>query len=342
MKTNNIAKDDALFFDTLEKAVNTGDRNIGNQISVALNAFMMKPKLEVMKNIQAFKKIQAVASSTDFAKLVSDAFNVTIGAQAFDLGYEQAFKSVPLGTREDTWDIYDVQNALAFHLIPEGNSIHLDELSGSVVTAHVDYYGGGLGWTDKMIRYRKVAAMVDMAMIFRNRFWSNKAANHYLLVAAAAALAGNTTAWQAGGTNLLRDIATLNLAAFTLTNRLRNKGYDPQNMAAANLLLYANPLDKTRIAAALTATRNTVIGATTLNQQVDWSITPIYTYDASIVHDHPVLVLPGNKMQRADDMQPTTFTKPQDPLTLNLLQTVWAIYGAIIADTEQVMTVDLV
>jgi hypothetical protein len=339
---NTLTKDDNLFFDMLQSSLEKGDRNTGAKIQVALNAFMMKPKSEVVKKMQAMKSIQAVASSTDFAKLVSDAFNVTIGAQAFDLGYEQVFKSVPLGTGQDTWDIYDVQNALSFHLIPEGNSIHLDELSGTVITAHVDYFGGGLGWTDKMIRYRKIAAMVDMASIFRNRFWSNKAANHYLLIAAAAALVANRTAWQAGTTTLLRDIATLNRAAFTLTNRLKDKGYDPQNMAAAQLYLYANPIDKTRLAAALTATRNTVIGAITLNQQVDWNITPIYTYDASVVTDHPVMVLPGNKIQRADDMQPTTFTAPKDPLTLNMLQTVWAIYGAVIADTEQVMRVDLV
>ena len=321
------------------EAIEKGDKVMGTQVQVALNAFMMKPKTEVMKQIQAFKRIQAVASSTDFAKLTSDAFNVTIAQQEFDLGYEQAFRSVPLGTGQDTWDIYDVQNALAFHLIPEGNRIHLDELSGTVVTGHVDYFGGGLGWTDKMIRYRKIAAMVDMAMIFRNNFWANKAANHYLLLAAAAA--GHVTAWVAGATQLIRDILTINAAAVTLTSRLKSKGYSPQNMAAATLLLYHAPQNKSRIAAALAATRNNVstIGN---NIAVDWNITAIPTYDASIATNHPVMVLPGNKMQRADDMQPTTFNKPQDPLTLNMVQTVWAIYGAIIADTEQCETVDLV
>jgi hypothetical protein len=331
MNTSHIAKSDQLFFDIFAKGY-SGDEKSRGQCRVALQAFLNKPKVEVVKRIQGLHKMQAIASvSTDFAKLVSDAFNVTIGSVNFDLGYERSFKTVPLGMNQDTWDIYDVFNGLTFRQVPEGDRIQVDGLSGSLVTAHVDYYGGALGWTDKMIRYRKIAAMVDMAEIFRNRFWSNKADNHYLLLATAAAL--NVTVWQAGTGQLQRDISTINRAAFDLADRCKDKGYG--DTAQAGLLLYANPIDKNRILAAFAATTAGLQIAGASGVTISWSITPIFTFNANIVAGSPILVMPGNKLQMAEDMPPTTFNAPKDVLTLNELQSVWSIYGAVVADTDQ-------
>lgn len=344
MKTSYLAKDDDLLFGTLETGLDKSDPIALGQVRVALQAFLMRPRIEVRKRIQGLAaiKLQAITGvSTDFAKLVSDAFNVTIGAQNFDLGYQQAFKDVPLGTRQDTWDIYDVQNGLTFRLVPEGDRIQVDSLTGTVVTAHVDYYGGAIGWTDKMIRYRKVAAMVDLAQIFRNRFWSNKADNHYLLLATAAAVAGQTTTYQgvAGDGQLRRDILTINEAAYALANRCKDKGYG--DTASMQLVLYANPKDKGRILAALAATSATMATAAGAAQIVHWSITPIFTFNSNIAAEHPIIVIPGNKIQAAEDMPPTTFTAPKDPLTLNEVQSVWSIYGAAVADTDQVQKMNL-
>lgn len=329
-----IAKNDNLFFDALAESLATGNKEVGNKIQAALTAFMMEPKIIKGAKIQALRKnVQAVGVSTDFAQLTADAFNVTIAEENFDLGYERSFREVPLGTNQDFWQIYDVQNGLTFRRVEEGQRIRVEELSGSVITAYVDYYGGALGWTDKMIRYRKVAAMVDMAMIFRNRFWANKADNHYALLAAAAGL--NVTAWAgaAGDTQLQRDIQTINLAAFTLVDRCKDKGYfsDPN----VKLVMYANPRDKGRLNAAFRATTGNSGSSTGPGPQVDWNIELIYTLNANVVAGSPILVLPLAKIQRADDMQPTTFTKPKDALTLNEIQAVWAIYGAIVGDSDQ-------
>ncbi len=334
MRTSYLARSDQQFFDTLTAGLDKGDVRALTMCAVALQAFLQKPRNEMQRKIQALRKIQGIAAvSTDFAKLVSDAFNVTIGAQNFDLGYQQSFKDVPLATGQDTWDIYDVQNGLTFRLVPEGDRIQVDGLSGSLVTAHVDYYGGALGWTDKMIRYRKVAAMVDMAMIFRNRFWSNKADNHYLLLATAAAL--NVTTWQGlvADTELRRDILTINQAAYTLANRCRNKGYG--DTAQMQMVLYANPIGRARLLAAFAATSSNFQGAVSLGAFVNWNVTPIFTFNANMPANAAILVLPGNKIQAAEDMPPTTFTAPKDPLTLNELQSVWSIYGAVVADTDQ-------
>lgn len=329
-----IAKNDSVFVDEIAKAMESKDINQAAKIRATMAAFLMQPKALITK------KIQAVGVSTDFAQLTSNAYNVTIQEDNFDLGYEQAFRSVPLGQNQDFWEIYDVQNGLTFRKVAEGNRIQVDELSGSKITAYVDYYGGALGWTDKMIRYRKVAAMLDMAMIFRNRFWTNKADNHYALLAAAAA--GNVTTWQgAGSDQLQRDIQTLNMAAFTLGNRCKDKGYG--DMASARFVMYYNPRDKARVLAAINATYGPVstAGIGQGSVIVSWNITPIPTFNASVVAGSPILVLPLNKIQRADDMAPTTFTQPKDPLTLNELQAVWAIYGAIVGDTDQAQELTL-
>lgn len=331
--TSFLAKDDKLFVETLARGIDTGDMRAKMQCKVALQAFLMKPKREVAKKIQAFRAIQAVGVSTDFAKLVSDAFSVTIAEANFDLGYQGAFKTVPLGTGQDTWDIYDVQNGLTFHLVKEGGRIRVDELSGSLITCHVDYYGGAIGWTDQMIRYRKIAAMVDMATIFRNRFWSNKADNHYLLLATAAA--GSVTGWRGAVADgqLRRDIQTINRAAFDLCDRCKDKGYG--DTAAVQLIMYANPLDKARINAAFAAATQYMAAAQGPAVIVQWNIQVVYTFNANIVAGSPILVLPGNKLQAAEDMPPTTFVAPKDPLTLQEVQSVWSIYGAAVGDTDQ-------
>lgn len=326
-----IAKDDFKFFDAIAEASKTSNPELKAKVQATWAGFMSAPVIATKK------KIQAVGVSTDFEQLTADAFNVTVQADNFDLGYERAFRTVPLGQNQDFWEIYDVANGLTFNKVEEGQRIQVDELSGTKEIVYVDYYGGALGWTDKMIRYRKVAAMTDMAMIFRNKFWSNKADNFYLLLSVAAA--GNVTAYQAGTGELQRDIATINLAAFTLADRCKDKGYG--DMASANMLLYYNPRDKARILAAFQATTSVLAQAGAAGQAIQWNITPIPTFNSNVVTGSPLLVLPYNKIQKAEDLAPTTFTAPKDPLTLNELQAVWAIYGGAVGDTDQCQEITL-
>jgi hypothetical protein len=323
-----IAKDDILFADLLYKAVEEKNLEAGDMVKKALQAFIMKPKTNLVK------KIQAVGVSTDIPKNLTESFNVTLETDNFDLGYEQAFRTVPLGANQDSWEIFDVSNALTFQKVEEGQRIEVAGISGSKATAYVDYYGGAIGWTDKMIRFRKVAAMTDLAMVFRNKFWANKADNHYTLLAAAAA--SNITAYQGAVADgqIRRDIETINKAAFDLGNRCKDKGFG--DMANAPMIIYANPYDESRIEAAfkaMTGDLSTALGKA--GQITSRRITRIYTYNSNILAGAPVIVLPFQKIQKADAMAPTTYTMAKDPLTLNECQAVWAIYGAIVGDTDQ-------
>lgn|SRR5512136_80392 len=305
-----------------------------------LQAFTVMPyrKREVI--IQAYQKaIQAFGVSTDFTKLPRGAFDLTIETLNFDMGYERAFKTVPLDMNTLSWTIYTAYNGITIHKVIEGGRLRVDEISGDHVEIECYYYGGALGFTDKMIRARQIAAMIDRAEAFRNKLYENKATNHYALLAAAALL--HVTAYQGAVADgeLQRDIKTINQAAYNLTNRCKNKGYG--DMANAPLLLYANPLRKNRVLAALNATTAMLSAAGRSGTAVNYTIEPIWTFNSALTAANPILVLPGNKIQKAEAMAPTTYEAPQDVLTLNKTYAVWNIYGAAIGDDDQCETITL-
>jgi hypothetical protein len=283
------------------------------------------------------EKIQAFAVSTDFPKLLNAAYTVTVAELQYDLGYEAAFQEVPIGPNEDSWDIYNVTNGITFNLIPEGGRIKIDKMSGAIQTAHTDYYGGAIGWTHKLITKRKIAAMMQIATMFRNNYFQNKASNMYLLlaagVAAAVALYG-VTAYQGAATlsQLQRDILTINRAVYTLSARCKDKGYG--NTAQIPLVGYAHLLDQDRIAAAMTATAATQQVNGQVGQTVKRQISWIFTLDSNLTSGSPFIVIPKNQTQYANPMAPTSFTAPIDILTLNTMQSVWAEYGAAIGDVD--------
>jgi len=75
---------------------------------------------------------------------------------------------------------------------------------------------------------------------------------------------------------------------------------------------------------------------------VNYNIEPNFTFTSQIIAGRPVIVLPGYKIQRVEDMPPTTYTEAGlDILSLNQLQAVWTIYGAAVADTDQVIRFNL-
>jgi hypothetical protein len=334
-----IAKDDIAFFQAVKKAYDARteekpDRALEAKLGEVLQAFLQKPKKVYQK------QIQAVGVSTDFALITKESFNVTIETDNFDMGWEQSFRQVPLGKNQDSWEIYNVANSLTFYKVEEGQRIEVAGLVGTKATAAVDYYGGAIGWTDKMIRFRKVPAMIDMAGVFRNKFWTNKANNHYALLGTAAALTVIAQQGVAADGRTLRDILTINEAAFQLGNTNKDKGYG--DAANAPFILYANPQDEERIEGAFRVTSGQLAAARENGIAITARrIKRIYTYNSNIVAGSPILVWPGQKSQKADAMQPTVYTQEVDILTLNRLQAVWAIYGAIIADTDQTLQLTL-
>lgn len=332
-----ICRDDNKFFDMLFKGIENKNEELLDKCEVALKAFMTEPQAKLRKQIMAQNTGASVSS--DFPIITKESFNVTVQSQNFDMGYERAFKTVPLGENQDCWEIYDVANCLTFVRVEEGQRIDVAGFTGSKVTAYVDYYGGALGWTDKMIRYRKVAAMLDLAETFRNKFWVNKANNFYALLAAAGALNVTAFAGAAADGQLQRDIQTINAAAYALTFRNRNKGYG--DTANSRLLMYFNPFDKNRILGAFAVTSSALAAAGRTGDVINYNIELIPTFNSFVTAGSPLLVLPMNKLQKAEDMAPTPYGPEIDILSLNRVQSVWAIYGGIVGDSDQIQTVTL-
>lgn len=346
---NLISKNDILFADMLHEAIIGRDEKANKMVCAAMQAFITEPARLVKKRIEAFqkRKIQAVGVSTDWDQTTADMFTITMAEDNFDLGFEQAFRDVPLGQNQDFWEIYDVANGITFKRVEEGQRIEMNSLSGEVVQAYVDYYGGAVGWTDKMVRFRKVAAIVDLARAFRNKFYVNKADNHYALLAAAGLL--NQLAWQGATSDgqLQRDIMTINEGCYQIANRCKDKGYG--DTANTPMIIFANPRDKARINAAIRATTKDTsavgisggaIGAGS-GLQIDWLVNPIFTFNVNVIARAPLIVLPGQKIQKAEALAPTTYRAAKDVLTLNEAEAVWSIYGAAVADTDQVEEISL-
>jgi len=329
------------FVDTLEGAIgNKSPENVA-KIQGAIQAFFNQPKKDATQQIQAMKKlgVQAFGTSGDMQDLLRGAFDVTVEALNYDMYWQEAFKKVDPGTGRQFWQIYTVESGLQIRLVPEGQRIQIEKISGSRVPVYVDKYGGAIGWTDEMMRFREVAAMMDLAEEFRNKFFTNQADNHYALLAAAAV--GNVTAYQGAAADgrLQRDILTINRAMFTLADRCKDKGYG--NTATMPFLIYANPNDEARIEAAFTATTQALAAAGRTGDTVRRVVRRFYTFTPTIASGAPLLILPQNKIQRAEVMTPTILTAPQDVLTLNMVQAVWAYYGAAVGDTDQCQTITL-
>jgi hypothetical protein len=76
---------------------------------------------------------------------------------------------------------------------------------------------------------------------------------------------------------------------------------------------------------------NIAAGTLNLTYPVDWN----YTWSSFVPANTGFLVLPGNKMQRADVVEPFPL-EDEDILTLVSWLAVWTYYGAGIGDVDQV------
>jgi len=337
---NILTANDKLLFEILDRGLEGNTNRIEDiKVRAAIRDFVFGRYEQTKSRIAALKsKVQSVAVSTDFPINITQMFNITDEKANYDMGYEAAFRDVPRDATKNFWEIVTSHPGLTFRRIPEGGRIRVEGMTGDLVYAYVDHYGGALGWTDAMIRWRQIALMYDRATAFRDAFFINKADNLYLLLATAASL--HVTLWQAGATQLIRDLATLNLSSFNLGNVNKDKGYAVTGTTP--FILYANPLDETRIEQAFAATNaNLIMGGIAAAGMTGRPIRRVYTYNQFITARHPILVLPGQKIQKNEALAPTTYVAPEDILTLNRMTSVWSIYGAAVADDEQCMQINL-
>lgn len=295
-------------------------------IAAALQAFWNEPQIMA-------EKVQAFTFSGDIPDTDINDFTKFLQMLQYDEGWKRAFREVPVSTGRNSWKIYDISNGLTIRQVREGQRLRVEGLAGTSATITAAKYGGAIGWTDEVFRFRELAGMQEIAEIFRNKFWSHKADVHYNLINAAG-IAGGTTAWQPSGTDtqLNRDLRTVDLGAYTIGNRLKDKGY-----TIGRYVLYLPESMRVRGTKMQRATNTQLPSGNANGSLIDSLTYPvdfIYTWSSYIAANTGILCIPGNKAQRADIAAPFVLSD-QDILQLTYVQAIWSYYGAGIGDSEQ-------
>lgn len=204
-----------------------------SKVFAAINYFASgKGRIEQVKKASA--ALQAFGAPGDFPTSILPLIEKYNIAPAYDEGYKEIFDIRDYsGSKRNGFKILDVEDGLAFKKVPKGDSAELYKMAGSEVTVNFDLYGGGLGWHRTLIDDEEYWTLEDNAKAFVAKWYESKGAAFYALVEALGA--GQNIAWQApdpaalANTDALytanRDAQTLNLAALTILNNIKDKGY---------------------------------------------------------------------------------------------------------------------
>ena len=324
------------FMDSLYGMIVKGENTNSEKILKTIQAFLAYPEDRKQLEIQAF------TTKGDMPELYTRLPYINILAKNFDFGYEAAYAPAVLdvinGERKLTWELVTGSDNIVFSEMAEGEAPVVSSATATKTLARCTRKSGALGWTDELIRDRALNILIQRAELFRNKFYEDKANRHYAGMTAAAAL-NSPISWQSTtetvGVTLDRDRKTINAAAGYLANLLKDKGYG--DTANANFLLFLNPVAMKARAQVALATANTGVIVPT---QVVWNVTPIYTLNTEMpaTTTTGIMVLPGNKIQRADAMMPTSFMKA-DFASMTYQEYVHAYYGYVLADTDQLVPV---
>ena len=297
---------------------------------MGLNDHIKKARIQAAANNASF------GVSTDLAQVNKDAWNFIMDVDGVnDDGWKQAFKKVPSG-ENGSWEIHTGTNGVKLQQRAEGEKLDIRTLSTEKDTVYVYKYGEAIGITDEMIRFRKVAKMLDLFEAAREAYLIGVSTNFYTLLKTAAA--NNVTTYQgvADDGQLQRDIQTINQAAKNIGNRMKTK---ISNAANIPLIMYVNPDDEDRTEAAFRVTTASLATAGRTGGQVTGRrITRIYTYNVD--QGSPILLVPGRKTQWAEAMPLTQYTK-DDILIFAYIQAYWTYFGGAVGDTDQIEEITL-
>lgn len=324
-----------------EGKILTSDKAI--QIRAAVEAKFYEPQ-KVAKKLskEIFASQTGVGVSTNFERISSQAFTIFNEGPWYDNFYERAFREVQV--ENGRWDIHTVTDGITISQVPEGHRLRLKSMESGRQTVYTAKYGGGVQWTDEMIRHREIARMQDTMERMRNRYWRYKADQHYGLIAAAAPADNsnsNVTTYNAvaNNTQVTRDIDTIDAAAYTLGNRNLEKDYNMGPMLLYMPMSLRKRINRAfRISAIGDVVSNSQLAGTVLDK-IEYDVIPIYTWNTQLPTDAGIMVLPGNKVQRADEVSPFMLSD-QDILSLQYVLALWSYYGAAVGDTGQFQRVN--
>ena len=305
-----------------------------NVLKKAIQGFVHKTG--VMRNKRI---IQAFSGSSALPVLTKDVFNVTQKTPSYDLLWQKSYKGIQLRKGQLSWEISDVEDGMAFELVPEGGSCKFYGVSGSTQVIGIQKYAAGIGLTWEIREGRKLYKFIDLLLGMRTKLYELWADIHYGLLAAACLV--NQIAWQGVVADpiLERDIATINLGYETIGEATKDSGCG--DTANVPMLLYASPKLKARINQAMRATSADIIAGrqagaagSKAGQIVEYNVEPNYTWNGAIPLNKALMVLPENKIQNAVYLENLGLSET-DIKTLSELRAYWTAFGAVIGDTDQ-------
>lgn len=331
--------------DALSGVVDAGHENKKKatlKIQAALSAFMERPKhAGKAAVIDQVAKIRAATTKSDLPDVIVNMPEIITAENNTDMGYELAFKEVQTDPGRNYWEIVSVTKGFSVQKLADGEKVQVGSISGSKVQVFLATFGLGVEWTREMVQYRQYSTMIQIAERVRHTFFEDKADRHYTLLTTAGT--DNVANAQSYNPNtrttttdpVVADIETINGAAFKLANTTKDKGFGDTSMA--QMILYANPTIKDRVLRALREQGQAFAGS---GARINWPIQAYFTFNGNMpsTATTALLVLPGRKIQRAEGMAPT-FYNAFDHLSLSTVQTMFAEYGAAVADSTQVVNV---
>ncbi len=325
-------------FDTMLDTESAAEERARAQdaITSAMVDFWQTPKEEFYGRLDAFKgRINAFSTAGDWPEILTQTAQVFQGEESYDMGWEPLFKVAPKDPGKDFFEIANIFRGFRFRLIPETGKVKVERMSGDVGIVTVDWYGAAIGWTEQMVRYKKLSIMADMVEQKREARYELLANSHYGLIAKSAAIAGQTTAYSATGATVAeKDAKTINAAYTKAAKRLHGKpGFSGVVNTPVYLLVPIDLLERAYTALATKITANADSG-----KLVRYPIIPVPTLNTSLWNgatNYGVLVFPKRKIQRVMEEEVKAF-KDADPYTLQYVDIIWTAFGAGIGDDQQI------
>lgn len=312
-----------------------------------LQGFLQAPQLSHKMRQEKMRELtlQAFSTKGDFPELISQQFAVLQGEVDYDTNYELLFDPAMKDPGREDFEIAIINRGVQFRRMAEGERVRIEKMEGSFFKVSDAWFAAAIGWTEQMIRYRRLGTIADIAMAFRDSMQSRRASDFYSLVNQAvdtnATLAGSDSSYavtshsSVGDTTADKDAKTLNNAYVTLMRRFY--GIAGYGSATGQRPVYCliQPENQERIMGALSRRFQAYSGS---EGMVQYPIRPLVSLDSTLWDGFNstdfLLVIPGIKSKKFDEMKPTTFQE-RDVYSLTYATIVWMAYSGCMAASGQ-------
>ncbi len=310
------------------------DAETSGNIRAAINTFLAKPPSRVSQALD----VRAAATSDDFPTTVLPVVRKFQQTDYYDDGWESVFDVLDFtGSNRNGFEILDIEDGLSFQLVPEGEKAKVYKVKGTKAPVTFDMYGGGLGWSRRLLDDEEYWAIENAVIAFRNQWYADRSEIAYALIEALSS-SYNVT-WQApvpaslGATDpnytAVRDIETINKACYDILSAVKSKGYGASPKSVF-VVLYPLAL-LTRINRALGLLNAGLSGTF---PGVQYNVMPVATLGLTGTTSYYV-ALPGSKLMWGDRMN-LTVLPDFDPASYSDAQYGWGRYGGAIGDSNQI------